>query len=228
MVSKTQGEMMTNPYFNYTNPVAPGAPILSNKYNGDFKALERAFSTLPDPNDLIASYKNFGITTGSTTAYSLQLDDFDSSFGYTLGMQVVIKMHVSNTGPATISVNGLPSVPMLNLLGGNGPLESNDLRSGVIYSLRYDGSSFQLANPSTNYVARVRASAVTAKNASDNASSLATSVNSAYANLLNGPLAVGAVKFYDVSVNPNTLYPGTTWVQLSGTSPSVKGWSRTA
>lgn len=219
---------MANPYFNFTNPVAPGAPILSNKYNGDFRAVERAFDILPAPNELIASYKNFGVTAGSPTAYTLTLASFDASFGYAIGMQVVVKMHVSNSGPATISLNGLTPVPIVNLVGGLGPLVANDMRQNAIYSLRYDGANFQLVNASSNLVEASKTAATNAKSAMDTAQSLLSTVTSAYTNLLNGPLRVGAIKFYATGTNPNTLYPGTTWTQLTGTSSVAKGWRRTA
>lgn len=219
---------MANTYFNYTNPVKPGSPILSSKYNGDFSAVERAFDTLPAPNELVTSYKNFGTTSGSGSAYALNLEAFDPSFGYPLGMQVVVKVHVDNTGPATISVNGLPAVTIINLVTGLGPLVARDMRVGAVYSLRYDGANFQLVNASSNAVADTATCAAEAKAAAATAKAAADNVAPLYANLFAGPLAVNAVKFYDPAVNPNTLYPGTTWVQLSGTSSSAKAWRRTA
>lgn len=219
---------MANSYFNFTNPVVPGSPIMSAKYNGDFRAVERAFDTLPSPNDLITSYKNFGVTTGSATAYRLSLPAFDTEFGYATGMQAVVKVHVNNSGPATISINGLPVKPIVNLITGLGPLQANDLRKDAIYSLRYDGVNFQVVNAVSNAVALTKMNADTAKAAADDVKQAATLAETRYANLLSGPLCVGAVKFYTPDVDPNTLYPGTTWTQLPGTSSVAYGWRRTA
>lgn len=219
---------MANTYFNYANPVTPGATILSSKYNGDFRAVERAFDTLPAPNELVASYKNVGTTAGTSTAFTLNLPAFDASFGYTMGMQVVVKLHVTNTGPSTISVNGLPAKNILNLISGLGPLESGDLRAGAMYSLRYDGTDFQLMNATSNVIAK------TVANANAAAASAATVTNAvntaipAYNNMLATVLKVGSVKFFDPAIDPNLSYPGTTWVQLAGTSALAKGWRRTA
>lgn len=219
---------MANSYFNFTNPVVPGSPIMSAKYNGDFRAVERAFDTLPSPSDLVTSYKNFGVTSGTATAYRVTLPSFDVNFGYATGMQVVAKVHVNNSGPATLSVNGLPPKNILNLITGLGPLQAGDLRKDAIYSLRYDGVNFQVVNAVSNAVASTKTNADAAKAAADTVKSAATLAETRYANLLNGPLRVGAVKFYTPDVDPNTLYPGTTWVQLPGTSSVANGWRRTA
>lgn len=219
---------MANTYFNYTNPVTPGATILSSKYNGDFRAVERAFDTLPAPNELVASYKNVGVTAGTTTAYTLNLPAFDASFGYTMGMQVVIKLHVTNTGPSTISVNGLPVRNIVNLISGLGPLAAGDMRVDAMYSLRYDGTNFQLMNATSNVVAQTLADANSASASATSANAAVVAAGPAYSNAMTTVLKVGAVKFFDTAVDPNLYYPGTTWVQLAGTSSVAKGWRRTA
>lgn len=219
---------MANTYFNYTNPVTPGATILSSKYNGDFRAVERAFDTLPAPNELVASYKNVGTTAGTATAFTLNLPAFDASFGYTMGMQVVIKLHVTNTGPSTISVNGLPAKTIVNLVSGLGPLEAGDMRVGAMYSLRYDGTNFQLVNSSSNVVTKTLANANAAAASAANANASIVAATPVYNNALNNVLKINSVKFFDPAVDPNSLYPGTTWVALAGTSTLAKGWRRTA
>lgn len=219
---------MANTYFNYTNPVTPGATILSSKYNGDFRAVERAFDTLPAPNELVASYKNVGVTAGTTTAYTLNLPAFDASFGYTMGMQVVIKLHVTNTGPSTISVNGLPVRNIVNLISGMGALTAGDMRVGAMYSLRYDGTNFQLMNATSNVVAQTLANATSASTSAASANAAVVAAGTAYSNIMNTVLKVGAVKFFDTAVDPNVVYPGTTWLALAGTSLVAKGWRRTA
>lgn len=208
---------MTNAYFNYTNPVMPGATILSSKYNGDFRAVERAFDTLPSPNELIGSYKNVGVTAGTTTAFTVNIPSFDPSFGYATGMQVIVKMHVTNSGPSSISVNGLPAKPVVNLISSLGPLVAGDLRVGAMYELRYDGSRFQVMNATSNVVSQ------TLSNANAAAASATRAVDS-----FNNSIKIGSVKFFDPSVNPNVAYPGTVWMMLPGTSSAAKGWRRTA
>lgn len=208
---------MTNAYFNYTNPVMPGSTILTSKYNGDFRAVERAFDTLPSPNELLGSYKNVGVTTGTPTAFMLYIPSFNPSFGYAMGMQVIVKMHVTNTGPSTLSVNGLPAKPIVNLISGLGPLVNGDMRSGAMYALRYDGTRFQVMNATSNVVERTLA----------NAAAAATSAGAALTTF-NNSIKVNSVRFFDTTVDPNVAYPGTTWVQLPGTSTTAKGWRRTS
>lgn len=172
---------MTNSYFNYTDPVQPGDRIESNKYNGDFGAIARAFDTLPSPDELATNTSNYAVSTGTGTAYSVNLPSFDESFGYLDGMQVIMKAHVTNTGSATLSINGGTPVVIRNRntgSAGNGyALVAGDLAAGVIYSIRYDGTEFQVVNS----VAGALTSAQTAASTATSAASSATASASAAA-----------------------------------------------
>lgn len=172
---------MTNSYFNYENPVQPGDRIESNKYNGDFGAIARAFDTLPSPDELATNTSNYAVTTGTGTAFSVNLPSFDVTFGYLDGMQVIMKMHIANTGSATLSINGATPVIIRNRntgSPGNGyALVAGDLAAGVIYSVRYDGTEFQVVNS----VAGALTSAQTAATSATTAASSATASASAAA-----------------------------------------------
>lgn len=180
MVATEKGALMTNSYFNYTNPVQPGDRIESNKYNGDFAAIARAFDTLPSPEELATNTSNYSVSQGTPTAYSVSLPNFDITFGYIEGMQVIMKAHVTNTGSATISINGAPAVILRNRLtgsSGNGyALVAGDIVAGAIYSIRYDGTEFQVVNTVANALI---SSQTAANSATASASAASTSANAA-------------------------------------------------
>src|SRR4029453_14555524 len=57
-----------------------------------------------------AGSTNYGLTTGSTTAYALTLNA--AIPGYVDGMCFLLRIHVANTGDATLNVNGRGATPM--------------------------------------------------------------------------------------------------------------------
>jgi hypothetical protein len=61
---------------------------------------------------------------------------------YVAGMIVNFKASASNTGAVTLQLNGLPPVPVKK--NGSFPLDSLDLASGLMITVIYDGSAFQL------------------------------------------------------------------------------------
>lgn len=227
---------MANSYFNYRDPVSPGSSLNSRKYNGDFKAVERAFDSLPAPNDLVSSYKNYGVTAGTATAYTLNLTAFDTTFGYIEGMQVIAKIHITNAGPSTLSVSGLPAVPIVNLATGLGPLVAGDIRQNALYSFRFDGTNFQLTSCSSRVLEEMRTisqqatqSATVAVQAATTAGTLLTSAlfDTAVLNATRAKaLAPGVTRMFAVGVDPNMMFPGTLWTMLTGTSTQAKAWSR--
>lgn len=165
---------MANTYFNYTDPVSPGDRLESSKYNGDFAAINCAFDVLPSPDDLASNTGNYTESTGTATAYNVILPKFDGSFGYLAGMQVLVKIHINNSGPATLNVNGLGPKTLVNLTTGLGPLVANDLRAGTIYSVRYDGTNFQVVNTTSGAIAATQTAATNAANSATAANTSAT------------------------------------------------------
>lgn len=171
---------MANSYFNYTDPVQPGDRIESFKYNNDFGAIAKAFDSLPSPEQLASNTSNYGVSTGTATAYQVSLPFFEDDFGYIEGMQVVMKAHITNTGPATVSVNGAAPVPMRNFHTGVGPtyaLVAGDIAANAIYSLRYDGTYFQVVNTVATALTASQVAAQTANNAANNAQASASSAS---------------------------------------------------
>lgn len=63
---------------------------------------------------------------------------------YVAGMGLRVKVAAANTGPTTISVNGLGAVAVVRSDGAN--LQAGDLAVGAIVDIVYDGSKFQIVN----------------------------------------------------------------------------------
>lgn len=170
---------MANSYFNYQNPVQPGDRVESNKYNNDFGSIEKAFDTLPSPEKLATNNSNYAVTTGTVNQYRVDLPQFDPAFGLLDGMQVIMKMHLTNTGPSTLSLNGRPPVRLINMLTGTAPYElvAGDLAKDAIYELRYDGAAFQVSNTVDNAVKTLAQAAQEAQTAAGQAAVSKTSAS---------------------------------------------------
>jgi len=84
---------------------------------------------------------NGSLTTGGVAdAYTLTLNA--AYVAYFTGMYIAAAFNAANTGPTTINVNAIGLADITDR-GGN-PLSANEIVSGGIYELRYDGVQFQL------------------------------------------------------------------------------------
>lgn len=99
-------------------------------------------------NRTIAGAVNFCITGGTATAYTCPLNPAITA--YRPGMCFLLDVHVANSGPATLSVNGLPSVALGKWSTGTyGPLAAGDLGQGMMAEICYDGGQMQLTGGPT-------------------------------------------------------------------------------
>ncbi|HRS53474.1 MAG TPA: hypothetical protein P5250_02065 [Bacteroidales bacterium] len=106
---------------------------------------------LADPNDLnhavnVKTIENntlqFAIDNGTTNAYSVNLSP--APLSYVTGMLVSFKANSSNTGPATLNVNGLGPKPIRKQ--SNFDLIANDIKLNQIVTVIYDGNNFQMTS----------------------------------------------------------------------------------
>ncbi|UVI28157.1 hypothetical protein [Paenibacillus spongiae] len=90
----------------------------------------------------------FVTTTGTGTAY---LADFTPPYStLTAGTRITIKAHLTNTGSATINVNGLGAKLIMRSNGS--ALSTGNLKQNVVYTLVYDGSlAFTLQGEGGDY-----------------------------------------------------------------------------
>lgn len=87
---------------------------------------------------------SYAADSGAADVYAVALSP--AATAYTAGMSILMKAANANTGACTVNVNSL-GVKNIKLASGSDPAGNDILASGV-YSLVYDGTSFQLINPS--------------------------------------------------------------------------------
>ena len=83
---------------------------------------------------------NYGVTTGTGTAYALSLSPPLAS--NIEGLPIFFKAHVANTGAATLNVNGLGAKAMRKK--ATEALVAGDIIAGQILIAQYDGTYFQI------------------------------------------------------------------------------------
>ncbi len=76
--------------------------------NTDRAAVEAAFDLLPDPLPLQQDRLTYVPSTGTATAYAVALTP--TLTAYVDGLKIAVKVHASNTGAATMNVDGLGAV----------------------------------------------------------------------------------------------------------------------
>lgn len=87
----------------------------------------------------------YAIDGGSTDAYAISLDVPPSA--YVAGMYIAFKANTANTGACTLNVNSVGAVAIKK--NGNEDLNDNDIKSGQIVQVVYDGTNWQLMTSST-------------------------------------------------------------------------------
>lgn len=85
---------------------------------------------------------NYAVATGSANALSANLLVAPANNAATEGMPIRISPTLANTGAATLSINGLPPLPIIRQ--GGGDLRAADVVPGLILSLVGTGSAFQV------------------------------------------------------------------------------------
>ena len=94
-------------------------------------------------NRVHAGWVNYGITAGTATAYTLTFTP--ALAGYVEGQCFLVKPHVTNTGSATLNVQGKGAKTLKKLSGSTlVPLIAGDLRLQRLMQVCYDGTDLQL------------------------------------------------------------------------------------
>lgn len=85
----------------------------------------------------------YAADTGTANAYAITLPGVSvSALSQLTGVQVAFKATAANTGAATLAVNGLAATAITKK--GATALSANDILSGQVVSVVYDGTQFQL------------------------------------------------------------------------------------
>lgn len=90
---------------------------------------------------------DYAISTGSANAYVLALSP--ALAAHVAGMSIRIKANFTNTGAATLNINSLGAIAIKRPDGS--ALQANDILSGSIITVTYDGTYYQLAGAVSIY-----------------------------------------------------------------------------
>ena len=85
----------------------------------------------------------YAVTTGTANSYLLA--PAPAIVSYTTGVAFNININISNTGPSTINISNLGTIALVTNLGY--PLAGGELLAGSVYRIIYDGTNFQILNP---------------------------------------------------------------------------------
>jgi len=81
----------------------------------------------------------YAVASGSANTYSVTLSGITS---YQEGLAVAVKINVNNTGASTLNINGLGAKTIKKPNGND--VSVGNLKSGSIYTMRYNGTNFIL------------------------------------------------------------------------------------
>lgn len=126
--------------------------MTSAALDGIQQAIARAFL---DIDNLISqgSGEVYAADTVGTDAYAITL--VPAPTAYVVGQVFNFKAGTANTGNATLNVNGLGAVNILK--NHDQTLDNNDIESGQIVTVVYDGTNFQMQSQVANVFASVTA-----------------------------------------------------------------------
>jgi hypothetical protein len=135
--------------------VGPSAGLHPNT-RGQFDIGQLWYASLVNPTLLTASQISraiYAVDTGTANVYAATMNPPISS--YKEGLSVNVKIaHGNTTTNPTLNLNGLGVITIVK--NASDPLTAGDLTAGEIHTFRYNGTNFQLLNPSggsTTYTA---------------------------------------------------------------------------
>jgi len=160
---KDNDEVITGQWEFETFPITPSVPLASESVAGsvelatDQEVLDKESDGSVGPlvvrpsqlaSTLLSDYK---ADTGAANAYVIA--PVPAITGYTAGQIFSFKAANANTGASTLAVNGF-SATAIKKSGGSADLAIGDIVAGQIVVVEYDGTNFQMINPSGNLAIR--------------------------------------------------------------------------
>jgi len=153
--------------------------------NTEFTAIETAMDTLPTKAVLDEGRVTYAADSGAANAYLIALPT--TLTAYTAGLTVWMKASAANTGASTINVDSV-GVKSIKQHDGSA-LEADDIASGAIVNLSYDGTNFLMVgvhgSDVTAAATSATAAATSATNAATSATAAATSATNAATSATN-------------------------------------------
>lgn len=133
-------------YVGDLNPTLPSAADPKSEGDDHLRNLKTALV------QSLAGYTGTILVTGTdggaANAYTITPAKAIPAYG--LRMEAVFSPVAAPTGPATLSISGLPAVPLVTVSGS--AINAGDLVPGRIYRAVYDGTQFRLSSVLQNYI----------------------------------------------------------------------------
>jgi hypothetical protein len=127
-----------------------GVKIARNFTNSDYEAVRGNIgdheTRLTTEESLSQNRNGFGTTAGTGTAYTLTLSPAPTLLA---GLRVTAKLHLSNTGAATLNVNGLGAKSIMKPNGS--VLSAGNIKIDSVYTFVYNGTAFILQGEGGEY-----------------------------------------------------------------------------
>lgn len=129
---------MANTYYVFSPSFIPGQKVRSDEVNTQYSAVETGFDLLPTDNSAISRGTTFlGVDSGTANAIDIALTDTRTS--YQDGDQISWKANTTNTGAATLDIDGIGAV---SIVGADGSaLAAGDVAADLYYTAIYDSTN---------------------------------------------------------------------------------------
>lgn len=120
----------------------PANTVAAFVYDGSFWQLTnfQGFSATSTTTNNFAYVEPYVVDTGSTNSIIAVFSPVITTLA--AGDRIKVKVAATNTGPTTITVNGIAAKSVIRYTGIS--LLPNDIRAGQVLSLVYDGTAFQV------------------------------------------------------------------------------------
>lgn len=136
---------MANQYYTPSGNPPNQTRALSALIRAESALVQAGFDKLPNLNTMFSNGANYAVDSGTLNALSVSINP--SVTGLADGAEIVVKVAVTTTGSATISVTGASFFGVKNILRFDGsPLQPGDLVQGAFAPLRFNGvnGAFQM------------------------------------------------------------------------------------
>jgi hypothetical protein len=134
---------MTKPVTISNTFATQSGNVPASQIDADLSALAAAVN---DP----ATYTNYAVDTGGANAYVITLNPAPSTQASLVGVPITFKAVNANTTASTLNINGLGIV---NIKHNDGTaLNSGEIPANSMVVALYDGTNYQIQNPSTSLV----------------------------------------------------------------------------
>lgn len=192
-------------------------------YNGAFSAtdftrarasqVENIDSNLVTAFGYLPSRATFGlvvkpVVSAGGTGNAITVTNATAVSSYSLGQRISFKATATNTGAATINVDGVGAVAIKSITGDD--VGAGDIETGRVYDLVYDGAYFQLSSISTtDLTTQVTAAAASASAAAASASAASSSASAAAASASAASASASAAAASAASIPTISSYGAT-------------------